>query len=64
MSIKFFGIAALVLFSATRSLAGETTSEQNRNLKVVGEETAVLTDAPLVPPAITRKNATKVRKCR
>lgn len=28
--------------------------------KIVGEEKAVLTDPPLVPPAITRKHATKV----
>ena len=34
--------------------------EENAAEKIVGEENAVLTDAPAVPPVITRKNATKV----
>ena len=34
--------------------------EENAAEKIVGEENAILTDAPAVPPPITRKNATKV----
>ncbi len=34
--------------------------EENAAEKIVGEELAVLADAPAVPPVITRKNATKV----
>ena len=34
--------------------------EQNRSEKIEGQETAVLADAPLVPPSITRKHATKM----
>lgn len=36
------------------------TDEQNRNETIIGKEDAVLTDAPLVPPPITRNHATKV----
>jgi nitrite reductase (NO-forming) len=35
-------------------------SDGNKNEKIEGEEKAVLTDAPEVPPAITRRHATKV----
>ncbi len=34
--------------------------ERNRSEKIEGQETATLTDAPLVPSPITRHNATKV----
>jgi len=36
------------------------TDQQNRDEPVEGQEVAVLTDAPLVPPPIARKHATKV----
>lgn len=36
------------------------SSDKNRVEKVEGQESAVLTDAPMVPPAIARKHATKV----
>jgi nitrite reductase (NO-forming) len=51
------GLAALVLFSGAAMAA---TSDENREEKIEGQETAVLTDAPTLPPAITRKHATKV----
>jgi nitrite reductase (NO-forming) len=60
--MKFFRSGLLVvilcLFLAERTWSAN--SEENREAKIVGEEAAVLTDAPLVPPAITRKHATKV----
>jgi nitrite reductase (NO-forming) len=45
-------VLASPVFAASR--------EENAAEKIVGEENAILTDAPAVPPVITRKNATKV----
>ena len=45
-------VLAAPVFAATR--------EENAAEKIVGEENAILTDAPNVPPVIKRKNATKV----
>ena len=46
------------------SMVGCTQSNQNNQSQkeavIKGEEVAILTDAPQVPPAITRKHATKV----
>ena len=43
------------------SAQGAITSDlDNRSEKVEGQENAVLTDAPNLPPPITRKHATKV----
>ena len=44
-------VLAAPVFAATR--------EENAAEKIVGEENAILTDAPNVPPVIKRKNATK-----
>jgi nitrite reductase (NO-forming) len=50
-------IAALMLsFAATATAA----PDQNAAEPIQGEERAVLTDAPMVPPPITRTHATKV----
>lgn len=42
------------------SITNARTSDENRAEPIKGEEHAVITDAPNVPPAITRKNAKKV----
>jgi nitrite reductase (NO-forming) len=55
-----------VIFGVCLSLAAfsnearSATDVENREEKIVGQEDAILTDAPNVPPPITRKNATKV----
>jgi nitrite reductase (NO-forming) len=68
-ALRFSGVAvATVLLGLTDShlLATENeTSAQSNGVKVVdpevtGVETAVLAQAPNVPPPITRKHATKV----
>ncbi len=46
------------LFSACNETGGR--AEAPNDDRIVGEEVAVLTDAPNVPPPITRKHATKV----
>jgi len=53
---------AILLLASTflTSPVWAASREDNAAEKIVGEEAAVLTDAPNVPPAITRKNATKV----
>lgn len=51
-------VALLLIFFVVNSQAD---SDSNSTLKVDGEETAQLADAPNVPPPITRKNATKVK---
>ena len=57
--IRHFSTLALVTaLSALQSSAA--TDMENRDQSIQGEENAILTDPPLVPPAITRKNATKV----
>ena len=54
--------AAIVDNGAGRSLSSYASSIPIRvaSDKIVGEEVAVLTEAPNVPPPITRKHATKV----
>ena len=60
MKIRTKG-AMLVMASAMLATPGWCASrEENAAEKIVGEENAILTDAPAVPPVITRKNATKV----
>lgn len=55
--ICLFGAISIIFFACTKKSDSTQTFE---NEKVSGQETAVLTDAPNVPPPITRKNATKV----
>jgi len=52
------GLAAIAAVGLSRIHVA--TDEQNLDEKIRGEETAVLTDAPNVPPPITRNYATKV----
>lgn len=51
---------SLSLFAFLSACSSGSSDRTNLNEKIVGEETAQLTDAPNVPPAISRKNATKV----
>jgi nitrite reductase (NO-forming) len=53
---------AILLLASTflASPAWSASREENAAEKIVGEENAILTDAPNVPPVITRKTATKV----
>ena len=52
---------ALVLASLSAQGATPVTSDlDNKADKIEGQETAILTDAPQLPPPITRKRATKV----
>lgn len=53
------GILACALSLPIASTFAATDTE-NREEKIVGQENAVLTDPPSVPPPITRKHATKV----
>jgi nitrite reductase (NO-forming) len=53
-------ICALGAVFALSSVAIGATREDNAKEKIKGEENAVLTYAPEVPPPITRKHATKV----
>ena len=46
--------------AATTSSGSDFSAGDAKNDAVTGQETAVLTDAPNVPPVITRTNATKV----
>lgn len=59
MKKTFLGIFAITLCAAS-ILGRASTSDENRKEKTEGQEIAVLTDAPNVPPPITRKHATKV----
>ncbi len=54
------GLAPLLATVILASAALAATSDDNINEKTEGQETAQLTDAPQVPPPLTRKNATKV----
>src|SRR5579859_5123137 len=57
------GVAGLWLTVAAAAMAADAPSPaatKPQDPEVVGVETAVLTDAPNVPPALTRKNPTKV----
>ena len=54
-------LTALILFPFATATAFATDADQkNIDEKIKGEEIAVLTDAPNVPPPLTRKHATKV----
>lgn len=52
-------IATLIVFSLFTACA-QASTEQNRLEKIEGQESAILSDAPSVPPAIKRKHASKV----
>jgi nitrite reductase (NO-forming) len=54
IKVLFFGI---LLFSIITSCKKQTSGASD---VIEGEEIAVITDAPNVPPPITRKHATKV----
>jgi nitrite reductase (NO-forming) len=56
-SVVLMWIVALTLSFVATATAGP---DQNVEEPIQGEERAVLTDAPTVPPPITRKHATKV----
>ena len=51
---------SLLATTMLTSAALAASREENLAAKIVGEENAVITDAPNVPPPITRKHATKV----
>ncbi len=58
---KSTAMMSALLFGIGFSAQGAITSDlDNRSEKVEGQENAVLTDAPNLPPPITRKHATKV----
>ena len=60
MNIRTKGAILLLASTFLTSPVWAASREENAAEKIIGEETAVLTDAPNVPAAITRKNATKV----
>lgn len=53
-------VALLLAATFLSSQALAASREENIKEEVLGQEDAVLTDAPFVPPPITRKNATRV----
>ncbi|WP_296706883.1 copper-containing nitrite reductase [Rhodoblastus sp.] len=57
-----YRVFASTVFASTvlASPAWCASRDENAADKIIGEEKAILTDAPNVPPAIMRKNATKV----
>lgn len=68
-NFKRIGLLMLLLFSISALFVSCKTDKQGSNElvwsaepteKIVGEEKAILTDPPMVPPQITRKHATKV----
>ena len=60
MSMWMAGLMSVVLVSVALVAAGVAGPDQNAAEPIQGEERAVLTDAPMVPPPITREHATKV----
>jgi hypothetical protein len=60
MQIRAKGSILLLASTFLASPVFSASREENAAEKIVGEENAILTDAPAVPPVITRKNATKV----
>ncbi|MBK6329028.1 MAG: nitrite reductase, copper-containing [Bacteroidetes bacterium] len=65
MNTKPFKLVALILItglfiSSCNSNTGKSKKSSTSIEKIEGEEIAILTDAPNVPPPITRKHATKV----
>ena len=59
VSIKH-GLWALCASALVTANAGAATREENRLDPIIGQEDAILTDAPEVPPTITRTHATNV----
>jgi nitrite reductase (NO-forming) len=59
---KGFKLLALVFFISLIFTNCKRNNESSSSVieKIKGEEKAVLTDPPIVPPPITRKHATKV----
>lgn len=57
---RFFVGALAVVFCLLSAGVRASSTEDNRDEKVIGEEVAILGDAPNVPPPLTRKHATKV----
>ena len=55
--IKLFVLGAALCMAGLAQAAPAPKASSN---KITGQETAILTDAPAVPPRITRKHATKV----
>src|SRR6476620_8974589 len=61
MSKRICSILFLAMFSLLSCKSNEEPRNSSSTLeKIEGEENAVLTTAPNVPPPITRKHATKV----
>jgi nitrite reductase (NO-forming) len=60
MKTRTTGAILLLASTFLTSPVLAASREENAAEKIIGEENAVLTDAPIVPPAIARKNATKV----
>lgn len=60
--MKIFRIigAAVLLFTATSAYVSKAQEASRILPEIVGQENAVLAEAPNVPPPITRKNATKM----
>ena len=59
MKKSLISILAIILCAAA-TLSRASTSDENREEKIQGEEVAILTDAPNVPPPINRDHATKI----
>lgn len=59
MKKTYLGIFAIILCISSE-FADASTSDENREEKIEGQEIAILADAPNVSPPITRKRATKV----
>ena len=60
MKIRTKGAILVLASTFLASPVWSASREENAAAKIVGEENGIITDAPNVPPAITRKNATKV----
>ncbi len=61
LKFSFAMLAIMMMFAACKTNTGNNdTKDSKTHAALKGEETAVLTDAPNVPPAITRDYATKV----
>ena len=67
LSLQFAGVLTAVAFAATNLISAEPDATKSKGSvanwqgsPLVGEEVGVLTQAPNVPPPITRTHATKV----
>lgn len=58
--MQFYAILYVLFVFTVGIRANSASREENIKAKIVGEEKAILTDAPDVPPPITRKHSTKV----